>query len=181
MKIVLDYSLLYEELFTWATTITSCVLRDYPGVDYREVAHDITTDFLYSGSFHSTFNPDEGSLRSFFGSYVRKKLFGVKEKMWKQAHTFISLMPEQIPVLGGDGFTPVYECKDILRKGREIAKSAPKREFTLKLFDALMRSVVKFDKINFKYVSEECFISESYARVCAKFLLTGIKRRLFYG
>jgi hypothetical protein len=120
-------------------------------------------------------------LRPFFGSYVRKKLCGVKEKRCRYVHIFTSLKPDQIPVVDGEGFVMAYECKDILRKGRDIAKSAPKRVFTLKLFDTLMRSVIKFNKIDFKYVSEECGISQSYARVCTKFLLAGIKRRLFYG
>jgi len=181
MKIALDYSLLYEELFDWAKTITSCVLREYPGVNFREVAHDITTDFLYSGSFHSTFKASEGDLKPFFGSYVRKKLCGVTERKQRDLRTFTQLEPMTKNLSVGDDFVLIYECRDILRRGREIAKSAPKREFTLKLFDTLMRSVMKFNKINFKYVSVECSISQSYARACTKFLLTGIKRRLFYG
>jgi hypothetical protein len=104
---------------------------------------------------------------------------GVSEDKRRERRVFTSLKEDEYSRM--DDFVLVYEYRDILRRGREIAKHTPKREFTLKLFDSLMKSVVRFGKINFEYVSEECLISQSYARVCTKFLLKGIKRRLYYG
>lgn len=71
---------LYEPLSDRAYKIVSHSFRGFSAYELRQVAHDITVDFLYfSKSFKETYNPKKGELLPFFGSYVRKKCRRVNE------------------------------------------------------------------------------------------------------
>ena len=52
--------------------------RGLPYDFYKDMAHDITVDFLFfSTSFKKTFERARGALLPFFASYVRKKAFSI--------------------------------------------------------------------------------------------------------
>lgn len=68
---------------------------------YEAIAHDITVDFLlYSKSFKGTYQKVQGKLMPFFSSYVRKRLLGVKEKMFFRDNMFSKKDWEGVDMLG---------------------------------------------------------------------------------
>jgi len=89
---LINYAGLYTNLKPIAVGVVS---RSVSGVDLfeiREIAHDITSDFLLcSKSFKSTFDKRKGSLEAFFSSYVRKKCYSIREKLSKERRTVVGI------------------------------------------------------------------------------------------
>jgi hypothetical protein len=73
---------LYLQLYPKAMEIVSGAVKGCNVIRWREIAHDLTVDFLFfSKSFSVTYDSSLGMLKPFFSSYVRKRCMGVRERM----------------------------------------------------------------------------------------------------
>jgi len=95
---------LYPELNQRASEIVFGTLSGYYLDSYEAIAHDITVDFLlFSRSFKRTYQGSQGKLMPFFSSYVRKRLLGVREKIFFHDNMFSKKDWEGVDVLGAEG------------------------------------------------------------------------------
>lgn len=95
---------LYPELNQRASEIVFGTLSGYYLDSYEAIAHDITVDFLlFSRSFKSTYRGSQGKLLPFFSSYVRKRLMGVRDKIFFHDSMFSKKDWERVEVLGTGG------------------------------------------------------------------------------
>jgi len=92
---------LYPGLNQRASEIVCGTLNGYYLDSYEAIAHDITVDFLlFSRSFKKTYRSIQGKLMPFFSSYVRKRLLGVRDKIFFHDNMFSKKDWEGVDMLG---------------------------------------------------------------------------------
>lgn len=95
------------------------IVLNYTGLPYdfyKDMAHDITVDFLFfSKSFKRTFEEIRGSLLPFFSSYVRKKAFSIWLRKKKHFNK-ISLKNEEDLMKAKCLETPVEEWVELTQR-----------------------------------------------------------------
>jgi hypothetical protein len=135
---------LYPGLNQRANEIVFGTLSGYYLDSYEAIAHDITVDFLlFSRSFGETYQRVQGKLMPFFSSYVRKRLLGVKEKVFFHDNMFSKKEWEGVDMLGTEDDPVDLEAERI----------------SLVLKDAQTRLVKHFSgKINLGRLFRLCFI-----------------------
>lgn len=76
---------LYPQLYQKALEIVSGAVKGCNVIRWREIAHDLTVDFLFfSKSFSETYDASLGMLKPFFASYIRKRCQGVRMQLQKE-------------------------------------------------------------------------------------------------
>jgi hypothetical protein len=88
--------------------------------DFRDMAHDITVDFLFfSKSFAVTFDERVGGIEAFFGSYVRKKCLNLRHNRTVALNRFVPLH-YAIGVLSREA--SLDERREVVQAMKKIAK-----------------------------------------------------------
>ncbi len=106
---------LYQSLCSKANVLVAASFKNYPERQVKELAHDITVDFLFfSKSFAVTIREDQGELTPFFASYVRKKCLGMWVRSHKHGHcstdTVYPLVKDETP------FEDRFEIRESLKR-----------------------------------------------------------------
>ncbi|MBA7670182.1 hypothetical protein ES703_78327 [subsurface metagenome] len=105
---------LYPGLNQRASEIVCGTLNGYYLDSYEAIAHDITVDFLlFSRSFKKTYRSIQGKLMPFFSSYVRKRLLGVRDKIFFHDNMFSKKDWEGVDMLGTEDETVDLEMERI--------------------------------------------------------------------
>lgn len=118
---------LYPQLLPKAMEIVSGMVRGCNVVKWREIAHDLTVDFLFfSTSFRDTYDASLGMVKPFFASYVRKRCLGVRERMQVELKRMRQLDKSCEAVLDSDyDHTKVYELASDMRQAHAWLKTQP--------------------------------------------------------
>ena len=134
---------LYQSLQSKANILVAQSFNGYPERQLKEIAHDITVDFLFfSRSFAVTFDESRGELAPFFSSYVRKKCMGLWGRMFDKRFS--------LPAFSQDirdtktTTEEKFEIKEsLLRFIRDITQKRRHRGIDLeKLFMAIVKSAI---------------------------------------
>lgn len=150
---------LYTRLYPEAFRIVLGSVRRLPQVDRQETAHDITVDFLYSGSFRNTFDGSE-DLSPFFNSYVRRKCRGVVAR-GNMDNRVLSLSSAYQDVLCVDSYPQVLEAvEEIFQQlhflsNRKYISFKEKKIIDLKeLYLAVLRSTTEFGLVRHSFLKQ---------------------------
>jgi hypothetical protein len=168
---------LYPELNQKAHEIVFGTLSGYYLDSYEAIAHDITVDFLlFSRSFGKTYQHIQGKLIPFFASYVRKKLLGVREKMYFDVNTFAEKGTEWIDKIGvEDEVMDLMEITLVFKDAQTYLVRHSSGKINLgRLFRVCFISFLQTGAINHTIMRKRLGCSEGQL----KFALTKMRRLL---
>lgn len=152
---------LYPQLYLKAVEIVSGSVIGYDVYRWREIAHDITVDFLFfSMSFRETYCAPLGALNPFFNSYVRKKCMGERDKMKRERLRTIPLDNVVKPFSVGN-FDKIYEIIQLTNDSYDWLKrfnyrSIRGKSFCLAdVFVVCLESVMLYGKVNLLFMQKK--------------------------
>lgn len=147
---------LYPQLYPKAMEIVSGAVKGCNVIRWREIAHDLTVDFLFfSKSFNETYDASLGMVKPFFASYVRKRCMGVRERMQVELNRTRDLSRN---LDSGSDHVKVFELIDELKSNLSFLESQYYRSINKKsycladVYSACIESTLKYGSINLTFM-----------------------------